>query len=114
MMGDQGWTNVGDLPVPPIMTGCDDYAYGSSCHVPRVLHRVLLRPQDVVEAAHEGMRLHHVDVGLAASRSGVSHDVALDVIDHGRGRIRQVIDVLAAVGVDAVTVPTPASLSKGV
>lgn len=113
-MSKERGTNVATLPVPPVLTGSTSYVTEFSSYIPKTLHRVLSSPEDVVRAAHEGMSLHEISLSEATSKAHLPNEKVLDVVNHGRGTISDVIDVLAAVGIDAVSVPSPASLAKGV
>lgn len=77
------------------------------------LERYMPRPQDVVDAAHEASGLYGIAAGDVAKETGLPLTAVLDVVEHGRGTVSDVMDVLDALGINPSAIPGPKALREG-
>lgn len=83
-------------------------------HVPSRLGRRMRTPRDVVRAAQEASRLYGITAEDVAKATGLTLTVVKDVMEHGRGTMGDVLDVMEALRVSPSAIPGPSLLREGV
>lgn len=89
------------------------YMFNGIDHSPRRFPRVMRSCEDVVRFTADCMRYHSISVQDLVEMSGRTIEEVTEVVDHGKGSVDVVMDVLEAADIIPVVLPLPAQLMEG-